>query len=143
MEAKAFPVIDLVATGNNIRRLRVERGLSVKDLQRFFGFEEPRAVYKWQKGECLPTVDNLYALGVLLGVPMEAILVQRQAHNPAYKEQQEKSCCSDFWLFRVRRESNSTSANFACFVRFVTNHVQDNIGFVDHMDQDSRSGERF
>lgn len=50
MEAKAFPVIDLVATGNNIRRLRVERGLSVKDLQRYFGFEEPRAVYKWQKG---------------------------------------------------------------------------------------------
>ena len=143
MEAKAFPVIDLVATGNNIRRLRVERGLSVKDLQRYFGFEEPRAVYKWQKGECLPTVDNLYALGVLLGVPMEAILVQRQAHNPAYKEQQEKSCCSDFWLFRVRRESNSTSANFACFVRFVTNHAQDNVGLVDHVDQDSRSGERF
>ena len=103
MEAKAFPVIDLVATGNNIRRLRVERGLSVKDLQRFFGFEEPRAVYKWQKGECLPTVDNLYALGILLDTPMESILVRRKAHNPAYKEQQEKSCCSDFWLFRVRR----------------------------------------
>ena len=103
MEAKAFPVIDLVATGNNIRRLRVERGLSVKDLQRFFGFEEPRAVYKWQKGESLPTVDNLYALGILLDTPMESILVRRKAHNPAYKEQQEKSCCSDFWLFRVRR----------------------------------------
>ena len=143
MEAKAFPVIDLVATGNNIRRLCVEHGLSVKDLQRYFGFEEPRAVYKWQKGESLPTVDNLYALGILLDTPMESILVRRKAHNPAYKEQQEKSCCSDFWLFRVRRESNSTSANFACFVRFVTNHVQDNIGFVDHMDQDSRSGERF
>ena len=94
MEAKAFPVIDLVATGNNIRRLRVEHGLSVKDLQRYFGFEEPRAVYKWQKGECLPTVDNLYALGILLDTPMESILVRRKAHNPAYKEQQEKSCCS-------------------------------------------------
>ena len=103
MEAKAFPVIDLVATGNNIRRLRVERGLSVKDLQRYFGFEEPRAVYKWQKGESLQTVDNLYALGILLDTPMESILVRRKAHNPAYKEQQEKSCCSDFWLFRVRR----------------------------------------
>lgn len=97
MNKTPFPVIDLVATGNNIRRLRVERGLSVRDLQRFFGFEEPRAVYKWQKGETLPSVDNLYALGILLGVPMESILVRRQAHSPAYKEQQEKSCCSDFF----------------------------------------------
>ncbi len=105
METKAFPVIDPVATGSNIRRFRVERGLSVRDLQRFFGFEEPRAVYKWQKGETLPSVDNLYALGILLGVPLEAILIPRKKHGPAYKEQQEKSCCSDLYrLFRVRRE---------------------------------------
>lgn len=103
MSEMTFPVIDLVATGNNIRRLRVERGLSVKDLQRFFGFEEPRAVYKWQKGETLPSVDNLFALGMLLGVPMESILVQRQSHIPAYKEQQEESCCSHFmsWIGAV------------------------------------------
>lgn len=96
MEAATFPVIDLVATGDNIRRLRVARGLSVKDLQRYFGFEEPRAVYKWQNGECLPTVDNLYALGVLLETPMEAILVRRKTHSLANKEQQEDSCCSAF-----------------------------------------------
>lgn len=52
MGIKAYPVIDLVATGNNIRRLRMERGLTVRDLQSYFGFEEPRAIYKWQKGEC-------------------------------------------------------------------------------------------
>jgi transcriptional regulator with XRE-family HTH domain len=97
METKAFPVIDPVATGDNIRRLREERGMSVKDLQRFFGFEEPRAVYKWQKGETLPSVDNLYALGILLGVPLEAILIPRKKHGPAYKEQQENSCCSVFF----------------------------------------------
>lgn len=28
MGIKAYPVIDLVATGNNIRRLRMERGLT-------------------------------------------------------------------------------------------------------------------
>ena len=83
METKAFPVIDPVATGDNIRRLREERGMSVKDLQRFFGFEEPRAVYKWQKGETLPSVDNLYALGILLGVPLEAILIPRKKHGSA------------------------------------------------------------
>ena len=47
MGMKAYPVIDLVATGNNIQRLRVERGYTVRDLQHYFGFEEPRAIYKY------------------------------------------------------------------------------------------------
>ena len=41
MNTKFFPVIDLAATGNNIRRLRIERGLTVGDIQSYFGFEEP------------------------------------------------------------------------------------------------------
>ena len=76
---KTFPVIDLAATGRNILRLRKDRGLTVRDLQNWFGFEEPQAIYKWQKGKSLPTVDNLYALGVLLEVPIEEILV---LHRP-------------------------------------------------------------
>ena len=70
-----FPVVDLPATGANIRRLRQAKGLSVRDLQQFFGFEEPQAIYKWQRGQSLPTVDNLYALSTLLDVPMNDILV--------------------------------------------------------------------
>ena len=46
-----FPVIDLKATGANIVRLRKECGLSVKDLQDYFGFECPQAIYKWQWGD--------------------------------------------------------------------------------------------
>ena len=61
-----FPVIDLEATGRNIVRIRRERGLTVRDLQRYFGFEEPRAIYKWQRGENLPSIDNLYALSRIL-----------------------------------------------------------------------------
>lgn len=94
MPKKVFPVIDLVATGDNIRRLRIERGLSVRDLQSYFGFEEPRAIYKWQKGESLPTVDNLYALGNLFEVPMDQILVPAEAKLHIVGEQQAKSCCS-------------------------------------------------
>ncbi len=75
MHLDQFPIIDLPATGANIRRLRQTRGLSVRDLQRFFGFEEPQAIYKWQQGKSLPTVDNLYALSTLLDVPMNDILV--------------------------------------------------------------------
>lgn len=75
MSVHPFPVIDLSATGANILRLRRARGLSVRDLQRYFGFEEPQAIYKWQRGKSLPSVDNLYALSILLDVPMNEILV--------------------------------------------------------------------
>ena len=35
----------------------MERGLTVRELQSYFGFEEPRAIYKWQKGESLPPAE--------------------------------------------------------------------------------------
>lgn len=100
MHQKPFPVIDMVETGRNIMRLREERGMTVRDLQAYFGFEEPQAIYKWQRGKSLPTVDNLYALGALLGVPMEDILVPANAKsNMIMLEQQDEPCCSNhFWL---------------------------------------------
>ena len=70
-----FPVIDVRETGLKIKTLRKEAGLTVKDLQEYFGFEYPQAIYKWQHGECLPTVDNLLALSQLLGVKIEDLLV--------------------------------------------------------------------
>ena len=71
----AFPVIDLAGTGRSIERHRRRAGLTVRDLQTYFGFEYPQAIYKWQHGECLPTVDNLLALARLLRVSMEDLLV--------------------------------------------------------------------
>ena len=104
MNEKVFPVIDPVATGKNIVRLRTERGLSVRDLQSYFGFEEPQAIYKWQQGKSLPTVDNLYALGALLEVPMDEILVSaRPKLNMIVNEQQARACCSPFyWWYWVQ-----------------------------------------
>lgn len=75
MHEQPFPVIDLEATGKNILRLRQAKGLTVRDMQGYFRFEEPRAIYKWQSGQSLPTVDNLLALSHLLEVSMEEILV--------------------------------------------------------------------
>ena len=74
-----FPTIDPVATGLNIQRLRKEKGLSVRDIQAWFRFDTPRAIYNWQSGQSLPSVDNLYALSVLLEVPMDAIIVGKSA----------------------------------------------------------------
>ncbi len=75
MKVTFFPTIDLEATGKHIAELRRQRGLSVRDLQDYFGFDAPQAIYKWQSGASLPSVDNLLALSTLLQVPMDAILV--------------------------------------------------------------------
>ena len=70
-----FPTINLVATGQNIVRLRKAAGLSVKDLQDIFGFATPQAIYKWQKGAAMPTIDNLVVLAMVFQVKMDDIVV--------------------------------------------------------------------
>lgn len=70
-----IPVINMVATGQNIVRLRELNGLSVKDLQSIFGFTTPQAIYKWQRGTALPTIDNLVVLATVFHVQLEEILV--------------------------------------------------------------------
>ena len=70
-----MPTIDMVATGKNIERLRKVAGLSVRDLQDVFGFATPQAIYKWQHGTAMPTIDNLVVLAALLQVKVDDILV--------------------------------------------------------------------
>lgn len=72
-----IPTIDTVMTGKNIIRLRDSRGFSVKDLQVAFGFTTPQAIYKWQNGTALPTVDNLVILAEMFDVKVDDILVVR------------------------------------------------------------------
>ncbi len=69
-----FPMVDMRQTGQNIMILRQQRGISVRELQSMLGFATPQAIYKWQHGATLPTVDNLVALSSIFEVPVEAIL---------------------------------------------------------------------
>ena len=73
------PTIDLMRTGANIVRLRKAAGLTVHDLQMVFGFNSPQAIYKWQNGAALPTVDNLIVLAALLHVRIDDILITDDA----------------------------------------------------------------
>ena len=74
-----FPTIDLMRTGANIVRLRKAAGLTVHDLQMVFGFNSQQAIYKWQNGAALPTVDNLIVLAALLHVRIDDILITDDA----------------------------------------------------------------
>ena len=74
-----FPSIDLTATGIRITQLRQQTGLSVRDLQEIFGFNTPQAIYRWQRGLTLPTLDNLVVLAAVFGTTLDAIIVRTNA----------------------------------------------------------------
>ncbi|MBR2702081.1 MAG: helix-turn-helix transcriptional regulator [Erysipelotrichaceae bacterium] len=70
-----IPRIDMVNTGINITKLRKANNLSVKEVQEVLGFNSPQALYKWERGDCLPTLDNLVILAELFQVTLNEILI--------------------------------------------------------------------
>jgi len=70
-----IPTINMVKTGKNIVKLRKKNGMTVKELQDIFGFTTPQAIYKWQQGLALPSIDNLVVLANVFQVHIDEILV--------------------------------------------------------------------
>ena len=69
-----FPQIDVYRTGQNIRRIMIRQGLTVRDIQKYLGLSAPQSIYHWFDGRSMPTVDNLYALSELFGMPVDMLL---------------------------------------------------------------------
>lgn len=88
-----YPVLDLKATGERINQLRKDNNLRVTDVAEYMGFESTQAVYKWQRGESLPTVDNLYALSRLLHTSVDDILIGEKERDD------EPSLSFSFYIF--------------------------------------------
>ena len=91
-----YPVLDARATGARIKELRKARHITVENVASFMGFESEQAVYKWQRGDSLPTVDNLYALSRLFGTTVDDILV-------GSVERDEGPSFSDLWGIHANR----------------------------------------
>ena len=72
-----FATVDVVATGNNILILRKNAGMTVKDLQKVFGFASPQAIYKWQSGQAMPSLDNLVVLSAIFNVMIDDIVIRK------------------------------------------------------------------
>lgn len=75
------PVVDLKATGAQIKSLRIKYGYTVHDIQAIFGFEYPQAVYAWERGKSIPTIDKLLVLAHLFDVTVEEIVIQRMVES--------------------------------------------------------------
>ena len=69
-----YPAVDIIKTGQNIKKIMKEKGLSVKDIQAFLQLGSPQGIYHWFEGKSLPSLDNIYALSELFCMPVDSII---------------------------------------------------------------------
>ena len=50
---RTYPVVDMVKTGQNIKRIMQARGLTVKDIQEFLALGTPQGIYHWFDGRSI------------------------------------------------------------------------------------------
>ena len=62
-------------TGERIKKLLLEQGYTIREIQGAFGFENPQAIYKCLSTNRLPSIDNFVILSRLLHTTIEDILV--------------------------------------------------------------------
>ena len=53
------PTINMTATGANIKALIKTKGLKITDVQNILGFNIPQAIFKWIRGDAMPSIDNM------------------------------------------------------------------------------------
>lgn len=122
-----IPVIDVAATSNKLKALRIERNLKVSDLQNLFGFENPQAIYSWENETCkiLPRIDNLVTLAKLYNVSVDEIIVLSNAAQNADLAIKENSA-----LFGIEPQTlefvkqNASSRTIRALERFYSFKIQ-------------------
>ena len=80
------PAIDQKATGRQILRFLKLRGFTVQDVKDRLMLGCVQSVYHWLDGQSLPSLDNLYALSKMLGVPMDRLIIETDEKTKPSKE---------------------------------------------------------
>ncbi|MBP3761805.1 MAG: helix-turn-helix transcriptional regulator [Ruminococcus sp.] len=70
-----MPVIDVKATGSNIKQIIKSKGFRIADVQARCGFNTPQAIFKWLRGDSVPTIDNLIILADMFDLPIDKIII--------------------------------------------------------------------
>ena len=84
-----YPVINMKATGENIKRIMKINGLKVNDIRDNLRLSSSQSVYHWLSGISLPSLDNMYALSELFNVSIDSIIRGNRRYG-AVKKCEEK-----------------------------------------------------
>lgn len=74
-----IPTLDMVATGKRLKSFFKERHISVEDLRQYLELESVQSIYKWFRGESLPSIDNLYAMSIIFNFTISDMLVGHES----------------------------------------------------------------
>ena len=70
-----MPIIDTTATGANIKNIMRNKGFKVADVQARCGFATQQAIFKWFRGDAVPTIDNMIIIADMFGVTIDQIII--------------------------------------------------------------------
>ena len=73
--------------GENLKRLRKEKQLSVKYVQEYLRLGSVQAIYKYESGNGFPQADTMLALMELYGADVKDII---------HKHKEKLSCCNEY-----------------------------------------------
>ena len=72
-----YTSLDMIQTGKKIHYIFIKNGCTVKDIQCFLNLACPQSIYRWIKGQTLPSIDNLYKMSEIFQIHMEDMLVAK------------------------------------------------------------------
>ena len=77
--------IDMIKTGQKIRELRIKKAITAENLAEMMGITS-QAVFRWQNGKALPSLDNMLLLASIFEVMVEDIVVFNEPKKEITKQ---------------------------------------------------------
>lgn len=71
----SMPTVNMTVTASNIKALIKAHGLKITEIQNVCGSNTPQSIFKWMRGEALPSLDDLVILAHILGVTIDEIII--------------------------------------------------------------------
>lgn len=78
-KSTSYPNIEMIKTGKRMKHMLESAGYTPRMIQEYLHLSCVQPIYRWYKGQVLPTVDHLFMLSELLNVHMEDFLVKKNS----------------------------------------------------------------
>jgi transcriptional regulator with XRE-family HTH domain len=67
--------VNVQKTGNSIKSMMTKRGMTADDLKKALGYADRSTLYRWFRGEAMPSYENLVNLAIVFKCKIRDIVV--------------------------------------------------------------------
>ena len=96
-------MIDAEKTGEWLRYLCKKKNIAVAEIQEKLQIGSNQAIYAWFNGKTLPSLNNLYALGELIGMTLDNLIVDNIHEHPFFRCEAPKGKRLFIYNYRIRQ----------------------------------------